>query len=272
MANLRNHRALVTGASSGIGMEMARHLARWGCDLTLAARRQDRIEALAAELRDAHGVEVRCVPCDLSRPDSARLLHDDLCQAGERIDILINNAGFGVYEAFADLGWERQAQMIQLNVVSLVELTHRFLADMRARDRRAYILNIGSIGGHLSVPYMACYAGTKSFVRSFTEALAYELADSNVSVTCATPGAAWTEFLDIAGQRKSRIVRMALMDPGRVALSCLRAMLRRRRNALIGWHFVLLGFLLRLAPRRLASWGAVLILGKPGADQPRPSH
>lgn len=271
MVSLKNHRALITGASSGIGMEMARHLARQGCDLILTARRQDRLDTLAKELRSAHGVQVRCVALDLGSPGAAARLHQDLRQAEEHIDILVNNAGFGLYEPFGDVRWERQAEMLQLNIVSLTELSYLVLADMRARDQRAYILNIGSIGGHLPVPYMACYGATKAYVRSFSEALAHELQGSKVSVTCATPGAVWTEFLDVSGQRKSALVRAALMDAERVAELCLKAMLRGRRNVLIGWHFVLLGLLLRLVPSRVAAWGSVLIQGRPRPRLPPPS-
>ena len=268
MANLKDHRALVTGASSGIGAEMARELARQGCALTLAARRTDRLEALASELRDAHGVGVRCVASDLSRPEGAAALHADVHAAGERIDILINNAGFGLYQTFADLGWQRQAEMIQLNITSLAELTHRFLGDMLGRDRRAYILNVSSIGAYQPVPYMACYAATKSYVRDFTEALAYELRGSNVSATSVCPGGTRTEFMEISGQSKilGRAARAALMPADRVARIGVRAMLRRRRNIVTGWLYAVLCFSMRFLPRRTTAWGSVFVQGKP---QPR---
>lgn len=271
MATLHDHRALITGASSGIGAAMARILAGRGCNLTLTARRGDRLEALALELRSAHGVDVRWVAADLGTPAGAKAVYDDVSGAGERIDILINNAGFGVYQAFAELEWNRQAEMIQLNVLSLVELCHRFLPSMLATGRRAYILNVSSIAAYQPVPYFACYAATKSYVRDFSEALAHELAGTNVSVTSVCPGGTWTEFMDTSGQKLSPLARSSMMSAERAARSGLEAMLRRRRNVVLGVMSSIMCFLMRLIPRRAAAWGSVVVLGLPaprGASKP----
>lgn len=263
MPDLARHRALVTGASSGIGAAMARILAAWGCDLTLTARRTDRLEALAEDIRKSTGVSVRCVPCDLSVPGSAAALHDDVIRAGESIDILINNAGFGSYQPFAAQGAALQARMIQLNVVSLIELTRRFLPTMLDSGRRCYILNVASIAAFMPVPYFACYAATKTFVRDFSEALAHELAGTSVSVTCVCPGGTRTEFSEIAGQTLNALARSTLMSAEAVAERGLRAMLRGRRTVVTGWINALLCFFMRLVPRRAAAWGSVTVLGTP---------
>jgi len=266
MPNLSDHRALVTGASSGIGAEIARILAQWGCQLTITARRGDRLDQLAESLRTDHGAEVRTVVCDLSAPDGAATLYHDVERAGETIDILVNNAGFGRFEHFATSEWDVQARMIQLNITSLVELTHRFLPAMRARDRRGYILNVSSIGAYQPVPYMACYAATKSFVRDFTEALAYELAGSNVSATSVCPGGTRTEFAEVAGQKLGVIANASMMSAHQVAEISLHAMLGRKRNLVTGVINKVSCFFMRFLPRRTAAWGAVVILGQPETE------
>ncbi|MEM9489324.1 MAG: SDR family oxidoreductase [Myxococcota bacterium] len=268
MPNLSDHRALVTGASSGIGAEMAKILASWGCALTITARRRDRLEALAESLRQQYGVAVRCAVCDLSESDGVSRLCTDLADAGDSIDILINNAGFGSYQAFAQLDWSAQARMIQLNVTSLVELCHRLLPAMLASEKRCYILNVASIAAYQPVPYFACYAATKSYVRDFSEALAHELADSNVSVTSVCPGGTWTEFMDHSGQKLGRLATASMMSAESVARIGLRAMLRRRRNIVTGFMNAITCFLVGLLPRRLAASGSVAVLGRPQPAQP----
>ena len=213
---------------------MAKILAGWGCAVTITARREGRLEELALALRRDFNVDVRWVACDLSERDGASRLYDDVVRAGEIIDILINNAGFGIYRAFSDIEWERQARMVQLNITALVELTHRFLPAMLALDRRCHILNVSSIGAYQPVPYFACYAASKSYVRDFSEALAHELADTNVSVTSVCPGGTRTEFIDVSGQKLGALANASMMDAHRVALVGLKAMLRRRRNVVTG--------------------------------------
>jgi short-subunit dehydrogenase len=263
MPDLRDHRALITGASSGIGREMARVLASWGCALTITARRGERLRELADELAAAHGVAVRCVTCDLGQPGGAAALYEDVQAAGEQIDILVNNAGAGRYQAFEQQSWDDLATMIQLNVTSLVELTHRFLPEMRKSGRRAYVLNVASIAAYQPVPYFACYAATKSYVRDFSEALAKELERTNVSVSCLCPGGTRTEFSDLAGQTLGRLAESSMLEARAVAEKGLRAMLRRRRNRVTGWMNVLSCFLVRFVPRRAAAASAMLVLGPP---------
>jgi short-subunit dehydrogenase len=263
MLDLRDHRALITGASSGIGREMARLLASRGCALTIAARRGDRLAELADELTRDHNVAVRCVVNDLGQPGGAAALYEDVQAAGERIDILVNNAGAGRYQAFEQRSWDGLATEIQLNVTSLVELTHRFLPHMRRSDRRAYILNVASIAAFQPVPYFACYAAAKSYVRDFSEALAKELARSNVSVSCLCPGGTHTEFMEHSGQTLGWLAAASMLDAPAVARQGLAAMFARRRARVTGWMNVLSCFFVRFVPRRMAAASAMLVLGPP---------
>jgi short-subunit dehydrogenase len=261
--DLKGQRALVTGASSGLGAEMAKLLAGWGCDLVLAARRRDRMDALAASLRAAHGVKVEVLDVDLATVGAPAALWRDATAGGE-IDILINNAGYGYFRAFGDVTLAHDLAMLQLNVVALVELAYRFLGAARGRARRAYLLNVGSIGAYQSVPYFASYAATKAYVRNFSEALWGETRGTNVSVTCLSPGGTRTEFLDVAGQRlHGKLAESSMMDAEPVARKGLVAMLAGKRNVIPGLMNKLSCFFIRFVPRRTASWAALMVLRKP---------
>jgi short-subunit dehydrogenase len=187
---------VVTGASAGIGTELARELARRGHGLILVARRRDRLEELAAELRDANGVTVDVRPCDLADATARGALVAEVQGSGRAIVGLCNNAGFGLFGSVVEL--ERDHEQVQLNVVALHELTHAFLPDMLARGESA-ILNVGSLAGNQPIPYNATYAATKAFVNSFSEGLHGELSGTGVSCTVMCPGPVRTEFADIAG-------------------------------------------------------------------------
>jgi short-subunit dehydrogenase len=189
--------ALVTGASSGIGEALARRLARDGLHLGLVARRGDRLEALAAELRAAHRIEADVLPADLTRSGAVAELVEELARRGLDVDWLVNNAGFGTVGRFHTLPLERELDEIALNVEALVELTGRFLPAM-VRRRRGVVMNVASVGAYLPSPNMATYAATKAFVLSFSEAIAVELRDTGVRVLCVCPGVTRTEFQERA--------------------------------------------------------------------------
>jgi short-subunit dehydrogenase len=258
--DLSGKTALVTGASSGIGADMARKLAAWKCNLVLTARRLDRLEALCAEL-SATGVTARAVTEDLADPAGPARLHAAV--RGDGIDILINNAGFGAYQSFADTPWQRHAELLQLNVVSLVELTYRFLPDLLARPHRSHILNVSSIAAFVSVPYFANYGATKAYVLGFSESLAAELAGTRVRVTCLCPGGTWTEFSEVAGQTLGKMARAGMMSSERCAAIGLRGMLRGRRVVVPGGGNKATQVLSRLMPRRLMGAAGARLLGKP---------
>lgn len=190
---------LITGASAGIGAEFARQFAAKHHDLVLVARRQETLEALAGELRTAHGIAVNVIAADLSAPDAAAQLHSRTADLGIEVDVLINNAGFGTHGDLAEADPARLADEIQLNCSTLVGLTARYLPAMRAR-RSGTIINIASTAAFQPVPHMAVYGATKAFVLSFTEALWQEEKDHGIRVLAVCPGATATEFFDVAGE------------------------------------------------------------------------
>lgn len=194
---LTGQTALVTGASSGIGKEIAIALADKGVNLVLAARRKDNLEALASALKKDAGITVEVIAIDLSKPGSASELVAKTTQK-HQIDILINNAGFGTHNRVVNEDASRVQAEVQLNVATLTDLTVALLPGMVERNRGA-IINVASTASYQPVPGMAVYGATKAYVRSFTEALWGELQGSNVRAFAVSPGATATEFFDIAG-------------------------------------------------------------------------
>ena len=193
--------ALVTGASAGIGLALAEVLAERGFDLVLTARREDRLQALAGRLAAAHGIKVHVLPCDLADPSAPARLVGELEARALPIDVLVNNAGFGVPGRYADSTWAQQAEFLQVLVTAVAELTHRLLPGMIAR-RWGRVLNVASLAAH--VPAAAghtLYAAAKAFVLKFSEALAAETARHGVLVTASCPGFTYTEFHDVVGTR-----------------------------------------------------------------------
>ncbi len=259
--NLKGRTALVTGASSGIGVSFARQLAAAGAQLILTARRKDRLDALADELRAAHGIEVTTIALDLGTADAPKALFDATEGAGKPVDVLINNAGFGTQERFDRMPWAKANEQIQLNVVSLTELTHRFVGPMIERGR-GHVLNVASIGAYMPVPWYATYGAGKAYVRNFTEAVAAELAKTEVRVCCLCPGGTKTEFLDVSGQKSDWLVEASMMSADRCAKIGLRALFGGRRNIISGWSNSLMCWSLRFVPRRSATWIAGRIMGK----------
>src|SRR4051812_34111754 len=191
--------ALITGASSGLGAEYAKLFAADKHDLLLVARRRDRLEALASELRGAHSVRALVAAADLATADGPRRVIEEASRAGLQIDFLVNNAGSGASGAFAELDVGRELEMIQLNIPSLVTLTRALLPAMIER-RSGRILNIGSTAGFPPGPFMAVYYASKTFVDSFTQALWYELRGAGVSATVSCPGGAATEVAGVGGR------------------------------------------------------------------------
>ena len=197
--------ALITGASAGLGVEFARQLSKRGYRLVLAARRQDRLEAIAAEVGDA-----RVVVIDLSEPGAAARLVADCDSAGEEIDLLVNNAGFGLRGPFVRLDADRQREMIDLNVAALTDLC-RLVAPRLAERKSGAILNVASTAAFQAGPKMAVYFASKAYVLSFTEALHEELKPHGVKVSALCPGPTRTEFGEVAGfGDDSRFDRIAM--------------------------------------------------------------
>jgi uncharacterized protein len=195
--------ALVTGASAGLGEQFAHLFARDGYDVILVARSAPRLEPLAERLR-VHKITTHVMPADLSLPGAASKLYEQVKAKRLQVSCLVNNAGYGSTGAFLDLPLEKELEMVQLNCTALMELCHRFGADMRAR-KEGKILNIASTAAFQPGPYMATYYATKAFVLSFSEAFAHELRGTGVTVTCHCPGATATEFAGRAGNDSSRL-------------------------------------------------------------------
>jgi hypothetical protein len=240
--------ALVTGASSGIGAWLARVLAEEGANLVITARRKDRLEALAGELRQRHQVEVRVEDADLARPDAAQELFAR-CQAqGLAIDVLVNNAGLGAYQRFVDVEWEKHLQLMQVNMVALTQLTRLFLPAMVAR-RHGHVMNVASIGAYIPTPFFSVYTASKAFVRNFTEALDWELRGTGVRACVVCPGGTATEFLDAADQTLKGGGEKWLMPAETCARIAVKKMLRGRRTIITGFGNALSMWLLRFLPR-----------------------
>lgn len=244
--------AVVTGASSGIGESFSRKLAGRGYDLVLAARSKDRLDRLAGELSERHGVSVETVAVDLSAPGAARTLFDAAEGSGRAVDLLVNNAGFGLNGAQADLPLEKVSEMLRLDVVAVVELSHLFLVAMRAR-RRGRILNVASTQAFLPMPFMAAYGASKAFIVSFSQALHEEAKRDGVIVTCVCPGYTKTAFQAVSGMRPADTTPFPEMRPDDVAEVGLVAVERGR--ALVVTHPLdrLWIFTMRFLPR---SWPA----------------
>jgi uncharacterized protein len=258
-ANL-GRRALVTGASSGIGAAIARELAALGVDLVLTARHRDALEAVAASCK---GVKVEIATADLGKPDAAGALWAAATASGP-IDILINNAGFGYFRRFDEVDWSRDAELIQLNMTSLVALARFFVDTHKVSASPAHMLNIASTGAYQAVPNMALYAASKAFVRNFSEALHDEHLGTPLSVTCVCPGGTETAFHAASGGGDySWIANMSTKSAEFVAQAAVRAMLAGKRTVVPGAFNRLSTFGVRFLSRRIASKVATQVLGKP---------
>jgi uncharacterized protein len=234
--------ALITGASAGLGVDFARQLSARGHRLVLVARRLDRLEALAAELGNA-----RAVAMDLAAPGAAARLLDDVAKAGEQVEILVNNAGFGLRGLVAELDAARLREMIDLNIGALTDLCRAVAPQMVAR-RSGSILNVASTAAFQPGPGMAVYFATKAFVLSFTEALHEELKPHGVKVTALCPGPTRTEFGRVAGFTSDRFDRLS-MNSEPVVEAGLKGLDRNRAIVITGTLNKIIAQSTRFAPR-----------------------
>lgn len=254
--------ALVTGASSGIGLELAREHASKGGDLVLVARRRDRLEELQKELQDAHGVSVSIFDRDLGIPDAAESLVAELQQAGLKIDILINNAGFGGHGKFHERAWEDDKAMIQLNIMTLAALTRLLLPGMVERGS-GRVMNVASVAGFLPGPLQATYYATKAFVVAFSEAIADELKGTGVTVTALCPGATRTEFIDRADLNGTRLFIAGMAPASSVAAYGYAAMMNGKTLAIPGVSNKFMArVLIPLTPRPIVTWMSRMAMEK----------
>ncbi len=214
----KNGYALITGASSGIGFELAKLFAADGYDIIAVARTEDDLAQAAQELTAQHGVKVEVISKDLFGENAASELYEEVKSKGFQIDVLVNDAGQGVYGLFAESDIDRQIKIVHLNIVSLTRLTYYFLKDMLARNQ-GKILQLASIASETPGPYQAVYHATKAYVLSLTEALINEVKDTNITITALQPGATDTDFFAKADMLESKAVqdKSKLSDPAKVA-------------------------------------------------------
>lgn len=246
----RSTRALVTGASRGIGRELARLIAEDDEALVLVARSEDALEEVAGELRAL--VDVRVLTADLSRGDERERIVKVLDEEGIRISTLVNNAGFGTFGPFADAERTEELDQIRLNVEAVTDLTHRFLAPM-LHAGRGRILNVASTAAFQPGPLMAVYYATKAYVLSFSQALAEELSGSGITVTCLCPGPTRTDFHARADMEDSRLLRFGRMTADAVARRGYQGLVRGERVVIPGVANRMASILVRLLPSRLVT-------------------
>jgi short-subunit dehydrogenase len=244
--------ALITGASSGIGLELARIFAREGYNLVLVARNGDRLRQLASELEKADGARSLILATDLTDPGAAAYVLDQTTRAGLQLDVLVNNAGFGQYGLFAENDLEECLQQIQLNVTTLTHLTRLYLPGMIER-KSGRILNVASTAAFQPGPLMAVYFATKAYVLHFSEALGNELDGSGVTVTCLCPGATITEFHKRAKATGQRLLKLGAMDARTVAEDGYRALIAGKPVVISGFKNWLVAQSVRFSPRRLVT-------------------
>ena len=248
--DIRGAWALVTGASSGIGTELARELAARGANLVLAARRKDALEALAAELRTAGGVRVEVVAVDLGSPGGAEKLFQEVRARGITVSVLANNAGFGAHGVFDEIDGKTEEAMLELDVAAVVRLTRLFAGPMRAAGFGRILLT-ASNGAYQPTPLYAVYGAAKAFVLSYGYAIRWELRGTGVTVTVLCPGATRTDFHRVAGHESNTFKRLSMMEVAPVARAGVRALLRGKPEIVTGVLNKVLAFSTRLLPRAM---------------------
>ena len=251
--NQRHKTALITGASSGIGLELTLLFARDQYDLVLVARSAERLAELAAKLQRDHGISVRILARDLSKPETPNEIYSELARESIKVDVLVNNAGFGRRGYFAETSLAGDMEMMQLNMVALTELTKLFLKDMLERHD-GKILNVASTAGFQPGPLMAVYYATKAYVLLFSEAVANELNGSGVTMTVLCPGPTRTGFSERAGAKESRLFTGVTMDARSVAQIGYRGLMQGKTLVIPGLRNQVLAFSVGLAPRRMVTW------------------
>lgn len=244
--------ALITGASSGIGLELAHLFARDGYRLVLVARNRSILRQLGDELQSRYSITVRIEPKDLAHPATPAELYQELQESGIVLDVLVNNAGFGGAGAFVSTEWNHEAEMMQVNMVALTHLTKLFLPQIRARE--GMIMNVASTAAFQPGPFMAVYYASKAYVLSFTEALAEELRGTGVKVSCLCPGPVKTNFQKRAYLEGTAMIRSPLMvDVREVARVGYEGLKQGRRIVIPGWKNWLGVESLRISPREMVT-------------------
>jgi hypothetical protein len=255
MMDFKGHRALVTGASIGIGKNYAEQLASYGCDLVITARRADRLEELAFRLQKTYGVEVQIIVTDLKQAGASQGIFQQATASNREVSILINNAGIGNYGDFLDYTHQQQAEVLSVNALAPTELTYLFSKHMLHHGRKSHIVHVASIGAFQPVSRFAVYCATKGYLLYFSEALSFELKHTNIAVMCLCPGGTYTEFFDHSHQKIKKAGNRFMMSSEKVVAAAIRAMWKERTVCIPGILNKMACFLPRFLPR---SWSATL--------------
>ncbi len=253
---MKKKTALITGASSGIGLEFAKMMAQDGVNLVLVARSETKLAELAAYIRNSYGIKVDILVKDLSRPEAPAEVFQYTKSKGLEVDYLVNNAGFGDFGFFWETDWDKSVQMIQLNMTALTSLCHLYLPEMVKR-KSGRILNVASTAAFQPGPTMAVYYATKAYVLHFSEAIANELEGTGVTVTTLCPGPTESNFQQAAAMEESKLVKGKKMpSSAQVAAYGYQAMLKGKTVAIHGLSNYLLANSVRFTPR---SWVVKLV-------------
>jgi short-subunit dehydrogenase len=252
--------ALVTGASSGIGKAFAQLLARKGYTLVLTARRGDRLDALAAELKQQHGVATQTIVADLSQPAASQQIADELASRGLTIDLLVNNAGYGQPGSYLDVPWLDHERFMQVMVTAVLDLTYRLLPGMIERGW-GRIINVASVAGMVPSPAgHTLYGASKAFLIRFSEALAAENMSKGVNTTAVCPGFTWSEFHDVTGtrDRMNNMPGFMWLKAGDVAREGYDAVMKGHSVVVNGRIYQFLVWLTAAVPRSVSRWGSTI--------------
>lgn len=248
-----NEWAVVTGASSGLGADFARQLAARGYHVVLVARRIERLEALAAEIRAATGREALALAIDLTEAGAPARLFDAATADGREVSVLVNNAGFGQFGQFLNRDPDRELDLLTLNIATPVVLTRLFGKPM-ARRRRGFILQVGSLAGFQPTPWYAVYGASKAFLQCFGEALHVEMARKGVAVTVLSPGMTKTEFFGVSGHDLALANKPPrLMESADVVAAGLAGLFGGKATVVPGWRYRLVLFASRFVPRKMVA-------------------
>jgi short-subunit dehydrogenase len=264
MINIEGKYALVTGASSGIGRNISKILAGKGCNLVIVARREEKLKGLRKEiLEEYEKINVVVISLDLSFRESPEILYNKIKKSGKNIDILINNAGYGIHDYFIDIPWENEEAMLNLLIMNLTHLTKLFVKDMVERNF-GFILQVSSIGAFQPTPSYATYAAAKGFVFNFGLALNYELRETPVRCCVLCPGVTATGFQEAAGHtNKTLFSTLTKMDSKKVAESGVKAMLKGKDFVVPGLMNSINSKMMSVFPKRLATKIAFWAMGSP---------
>jgi short-subunit dehydrogenase len=257
-----NHTALITGASNGIGLELAKIHASKGGNLVLVARNKSKLDELKTELENQYKVSVYTIGKDLSLTNAAQEVYDETKKENIQVDYLINNAGFGDFGMFIETNWNKELQMINLNITSLTQFTKLYLQDMVKR-RSGKIMNVASTAAFQSGPTMSVYCATKAYVLSFTEAISNEVFDKGITITALCPGATETGFQTAGGLQESKLFKDKKLPTAKeVAEYGYKSMIKGKTVAIHGIMNYIMSNSVRFIPRALVVKVSRKMLGK----------